>query len=111
MNNFGKLLIQTDPNQIFGPINLQYQYGFTSLSQAVNTLLSVAFFFAALATLFYLFLGALKYIVAGSDEAKLKSARSTMMHAIVGLIMMGLVMVFFQIIVSSIPGLDQYFSF
>src|SRR5690606_2578870 len=103
--------IHLNAGDIIGPINLQYQFGFTSLSQAVNTLLSAAFFFAAIAALFYLFLGAFKYILAGSDEAKLKNARSTMVHAIVGLILMGLVMVFFQVIVSAIPGLDQYFNF
>ena len=55
-------------------------------------------------------MGAFKYIIAGGDEAKLKGARDTMVHAVVGLILLGLVMVIFQVIASAIPGLDQYFS-
>lgn len=105
-----KLSIQTSSDPL-GPINIHIPFGFSTLSQAINTLLTAAIFFAALAALFYLFLGAFRYIIAGSDEAKIKSARATIVHAIVGLIMMGLVLVIFQVLVSTIPGLDQYFSF
>lgn len=94
-----------------GFINLQPEYGFTSLNQAVNTLVSVIFFFGGLAAFFYLLLGAFKYIIAGDDENKTKGARATMIHAIVGLILLGMVMVIFQVMASAIPGLDRYISF
>ena len=112
MHVIHKLSMQSDAASVIGgPVNLQYQFGFTSLSQAINTLVSVAFFAAALAAFFYLLIGAFKYIIAGSNEDKLRSARATMMHAVVGLILMGLVMVIFQIIVATIPGMDQFFNF
>ena len=105
-----KLINQTSLSSAIGSINLQPQYAFTSLNEAVNTLVSAIFFFGALAAFFYLLMGAFKYIIAGGDEAKLKGARDTMVHAVVGLILLGLVMVIFQVIASAIPGLDQYFS-
>lgn len=92
-----------------GDINLQPSFGFTSLNDAVSTLLPVVYFFGGLAAFFYLLLGALKYIVAGSDEAKIKGARSTMMNAIVGLMLLGLTMVIFQVLADIIPGLDSLY--
>ena len=105
-----KLINQTSLSSAIGSINLQPQYGFSSLSEAINTLVPVIYFIGGLAAFFYLLMGACKYIIAGSDEAKLKGARDTMVHAIVGLMLLGLVMVIFQVMADAIPGMDQFFS-
>jgi hypothetical protein len=97
-------------SEVLGPIDIAQPWGFTSLNQAINTLVPAVYFFAALAALFYLLIGAVKYILSGSDDTKLRGARMTMVNAIVGLILLGLVMVIFQVIASAIPGLEQLFS-
>ena len=93
------------------PITLMPAYGFTSLSQAINTLISVAFFLAALAAFFFMLLGGLRYITSGGSDEGTKAARATFRNAIVGLILMGLTIVLFRVLVTSIPGMNQYFSF
>src|SRR5690606_39288775 len=100
------LVTQSDlADVIGGPIIPNQPWGFTSLEQAINTLVPVVYFFGALAAFFYLLLGALKYIIAGSDDAKVKSARATMVHAIVGLMLLGLVSVIFNVLSEIIPGM------
>lgn len=98
---------QSSISSAVGTISIQPQFGFTSLNEAVNTLVTAVFFFGGLAAFFYLLLGAFKYIIAGGDETKIKGARDTMIHAIVGLILLGMVMVIFQVLASAIPGLEQ----
>ena len=104
-----QLKSQTNALDAIGPVTLPRPYGFTSLEEALSTLIPVIFFIGGLAAFFYLLLGALKYIVAGSDDAKVKSARATMVHAIVGLMLLGMSIVFFNILAEIIPGLDQLF--
>lgn len=83
--------------------------GFSSLGQAVSTIVSVVMFGGALLCFGYLMYGAIKYITAGDNAANASGARQTMLNAIIGLFLLGLVFVIFQILVNIIPGLGQFF--
>ena len=72
------------------PITIRPVIGFSTLSQAINTLMSVAMFGGALICLGYLILGAYKYLTAQDNAANTAAARQTMINAIIGLILLGL---------------------
>lgn len=94
-----------------GGVNFQLGgLGFTTLSQAINTILSVIFFGAALAAFVFIVLGAFQYVTAGDDASKTEKARKTITNAVVGLILVALVYVIFQIVIRIVPGLSQWFS-
>jgi hypothetical protein len=93
-----------------GTINISQTIGFTSLGQAINTLLPLAIFGAAIMALIYMTLAALKYIAAGDSQESTKGARRMFTNAVVGLFLMALVVVAFQLIIALIPGLDEYFT-
>lgn len=84
--------------------------GFSTLSQAINTLLTVAMFAGAVACLAYLVYGAFKYLTARDEAGKLEEARKTMINAAVGLLLLGLIVVIFQIVVALIPGMGSWFG-
>jgi hypothetical protein len=92
------------------PITITPSIGFTSLSQAINTMLDFLFFFGALACFFYIVLGAFKYVTAGDNSNAVSSARTTVTNAIIGLILLAVVFVAFQVIVRIIPGLSDFFQ-
>ena len=95
-----------------GTANLLFQgtFGFTSLSQAINTIISVIFFGAALAAFVFIVLGAFQYVTAGDDATKTEKSRKTITNAVVGLILVALVYVIFQIVIRIVPGLSQWFG-
>ena len=85
-------------------------FGFSTLSQAINTILSVIFFGSALAAFIFIVIGAFQYVTAGDDAAKTEKSRKTITNAVVGLILVALVYVIFQIVIRIVPGLSQWFS-
>lgn len=100
------------PTTVGGPLNLQgaSSFGFNSLPQAINTIISVIFFVAALAAFFFILWGAVQYITAGDDAGKTENARKRITNAVVGLILVALVYVIWLIIVRIVPGLSQFFA-
>lgn len=92
------------------PITIRPVIGFSTLSQAINTLMSVAMFGGALICLGYLILGAYKYLTAQDNAANTAAARQTMINAIIGLILLGLIYVIFMVVVNLIPGLNNWFA-
>lgn len=107
------LNVQTQTNvidAIGGQINLDQTIGFTSLGQFISTVFTFAVFGAAIAAFAFITLGAFKYITAGSSTENTQGARRTIVNAVVGLVLMGLVIVFYQLLIQVIPGLDQFFT-
>jgi vacuolar-type H+-ATPase subunit I/STV1 len=92
------------------PITITPVVGFSTLSQAMSTLISAAIVMGALLTFIYLVIGAFKYVSAGDDASNVKSAKTIITNAIVGLILLALVFVIFQIVIRVIPGLSSFFS-
>src|SRR5690606_23337097 len=82
-----------------GNVDIQTNFGFSNLSQAVNTIISVIFFGAALAAFVFIVIGAFQYVTAGDDAAKTEKSRKTITNAVVGLILVALVYVIFQIVI------------
>lgn len=103
------LITETIGAQTQPSITLKPVVGFSTLSQAINTLLTLAIFGGALACFIYLILGAFKYVTAQDDPSKTAAARQTIINAVVGLILLALIVVIFQIVVAIVPGLDQWF--
>lgn len=91
------------------PIQIQPVGGFSSLNDAANTLIPIVFWGGGLLCFVYLLYGAYKYIAAGDNAANVSAARQTMINAVVGLILLGLVYVIF-IIVAQIIGIDGMFG-
>ncbi len=84
--------------------NLSNEYGFgqiSSLGDAFGYLIGPGFAIAGTAVVFYLLIGAVRYIISGGDKAKVEGARAMMTHAIIGLIL--LIMLF--LVIEFLPGL------
>jgi hypothetical protein len=84
--------------------------GFVTLSQALNTIITAAIFFGAILAFGYIAMGAFKYVAAGDDANAVKSARTMIQNAVIGLILLGLIFVIIKIIVPIIPGLSNSFA-
>ncbi len=91
------------------PIVIQPVIGFTSAQEAVATLMSVVGYVGALLCFAYLIWGAYKYLTAGDNASNTAAARQTMINAVIGLILLGLVVVIFNFVASFIPGLKDTF--
>jgi hypothetical protein len=85
-------------------------FGFTSLDQAINTLLPVIFIVAALAAFFYMLYAGLRFITSGGSDEGTKAARMIFRNVIIGLLLLGLASVLFRFISALIPGMSAYFS-
>lgn len=83
--------------------------GFTSLNQAINTLVSLVFFLAALLAFFYLLYAGLRFITSGGSDEGTKAAKTIFKNVIIGLLLLALVGVFFRFAIALIPGLGQFF--
>lgn len=92
-------------------VTLQAQFGFNTLSQALNTIVAVVFFGGALAAFVFIVIGAFRYLTSGESDAGTKAARTMITNAVVGLILIALVYVIFQIVIRVIPGLSSIFGF
>jgi len=91
------------------PIQIQPVGGFTSLNDAVSTLIPIVFWGGGFLCFIYLLYGAYKYITAGDNAANVSAARQTLINAVIGLVLLGLVYVIF-IIVAQIIGIDSMFG-
>ena len=99
----GQVQATTPPSITIKPV-----IGFTSLQEAIARLLPIVFFVGGLLCFIYLLWGAYKYLTAGDNAANTAAARQTMINAVIGLILLALVVVIFNI-VASIVGLDVVF--
>ncbi len=61
---------------------------FRSFSELFNSLLQFVFVIAALLVFFYLILGAFRWITSGGDKGKTQAAQSTIVAAVVGIIIL-----------------------
>ena len=91
-------------------VTLVPQFGFANLSQAINTIVTVAIFGAALVAFGFIVFGAFRYVSAGENADGTKAARVIITNSVVGLILIALVYVIFQILIRVVPGLSQFFS-
>jgi hypothetical protein len=85
-------------------------YGFTSLDQAINTLVPALFVFAALAAFFYMMYAALRFLASGGSDEGVKAARTIFKNVIIGLFLLAMAFVFFRFLTVLIPGMGQFFS-
>lgn len=97
------------PQLPVAPINPP-PFGYTSLDQAINTLIPVVFLVGGLAAFFYLLYAGLRYITSGSSDEGTKAARTIFKNVIVGLLLLGMVGVLFRFITALVPGMGQFFS-
>lgn len=91
-------------------IGLNAGFGFSTIGQALNTVISIIFLVAGLAAFVYILLGAFNYLTAGDDTAKTEKARKMITNAVVGLILVALVYVIWLVVINLVPGLSQFFS-
>lgn len=64
----------------------------------ISNVLGIVLIIALLLLLLYLILGALEWMASGGESSKLQSARNRMMHAVIGIIILGSVMAVFMLI-------------
>ena len=65
----------------------------TSPQTVITSVISLVFVAAILLVLFFLILGAFNWITSGGDKEKIKSARGTIVHALIGLAILALAFV------------------
>ena len=93
-----------------GTIDLQASFGFSSLPQAINTIIALIFLVAGLVAFFFILLGAFNYLTAGDSSEKTGKARSMITNAVIGLILVALVYVIWLVAINLVPGLSDFFS-
>jgi len=81
--------------------------GFSSFGDLINQGINLVFIIAGIAVLIYLFFGAFTYLTAGDNEDQVKSARTRITNAIVGLIILAAAWAIWRFIISIIPGLES----
>jgi hypothetical protein len=91
-------------------IQIKAGVGFSTLGQALNTIIEALFLLGGLLAFGYILYGAIKYITAGDNSANVGAARTTMQNAVIGLIVLSLVFVIFKFAVNLIPGLGAFFA-
>lgn len=88
------------------------QFGFSSLDQAVATFLPIIYVATGLAAFFFILWGGILYIMSGGDEKKSDGARRTIVNAVIGLVMLGLAGIFWQLLITTfLPNLAPYYGF
>src|SRR5690606_6238793 len=85
-------------------------FGFQTIGQALNTIISVIFLAAGLAAFGFILLGAFNYLTAGDDSGKTDKARKMITNAVIGLILVALVYVIWLVVINLVPGMKTYFS-
>lgn len=73
------------------PIDLGQNYGFgniNSLAEGFGRLIGPAFTIATIAVVFYLLIGAFKYLTSGGDKNAVGEAQKMIIHAIIGFILL-----------------------
>ena len=94
-----------------GPVQVDTgSIGFSSIGQAISTLITFAIFLGAIIAFIFIVIGAFRYVSAGEDAGGTKAARTIITNAVVGLILLALVYVIFQIVIRVVPGLSQFFA-
>lgn len=87
-------------------LSQQYAFGhINSLGEAISYLIPFAFSIAAVAVVFYLLIGALRFILSGGDKGAIEGARNMITHAIIGFILLMLLFVIMQF-VPQILGIN-----
>jgi hypothetical protein len=75
-----------DPCSKLGTFNGLCNISSNNLGGMVSNIITILFIVAALIALFFLIWGGIKWILSGGDKAKVESARSTIIAALIGLI-------------------------
>jgi hypothetical protein len=91
-------------------ILINTSFGFKTLNQALNTIVSIIFLVAGLLAFLFILLGAFNYLTAGDDDGKVKKARTGITNAVIGLLLVALVYVLWQVAIHLIPGMGDLFG-
>ena len=100
----------SDANNGESTINLSGGLGFSSLPQAIQTVVTLVFIGAGLLVLGYLLYGAITYISVGDDSSRANQGRQRMISALIGLIVLALIFVTWLLIINLIPGVSDFFA-
>jgi hypothetical protein len=74
------------------------------LGKLISTGIQLFFFVAALATLLYMMLGAFDWITSSGDKEKLSKAQNKIQSAAIGLVLIVVVLVIFNVIMGTVLG-------
>ena len=85
-----------------------FKYGTqeNSLGQLISTVVNLVLTGAILASLFFLLIGAIKWITKGDDKAELESARNQITNAILGLVIAMAAWAIWLLLVKDFIGLN-----
>ncbi len=82
--------------------------GSISLTRYILMLFNVSLYIGLIAALMYIVYGGVKWVTAGGDPKALDSARGTIMHAIIGVLLLSLGLVISQAVGQFVsPALDE----
>lgn len=89
--------IKVDPNAIGIPrVNLD--------DNALANAVGAAFLFLGALAVFFLLVGAVRYVTANGEQSKISQAKNTILYAIVGIIISGLGFTIVQFVVGKLTG-------
>ncbi len=75
-----------DPCSNLGTFNGLCNISSNNLGRMVSNIITILFIVAALIALFFLIWGGIKWILSGGDKSKVEAARSTIIAALIGLV-------------------------
>jgi hypothetical protein len=100
----------SDANDGDSQIDLSGGLGFSTVPQAVETVITILFVGSALLVFGYLLYGGITYITAGDDSSRTNRGRQLMINALIGLVLLALVYVVWLLIINLIPGVSSFFG-
>jgi hypothetical protein len=101
------LLIKPVYAQQVAPADLAPDYiysNFNSFGQLFTSIINIGFALLGVIILFFIILGGYRYLTSGGDKAQIASARGTIYHAIIGLVILFAMFVVFTLISTAILG-------
>lgn len=92
---------------IFSPIKAPYDIGKVSLSDFISNLIDLFYTISSIVLLFMLLLAGFEWLTSGGDKEKLAKARSRIINAIIGIIIIALAFIITNQIILPILGLKS----
>ncbi len=105
------ILLVLFPSSVRAAVDLKEVYAFgwlNSLGQGVNLLIMPVFSVAAILLIFYLTLGAIRWMISRGDKNDLENAKNMITHSIIGFILLFVVFLLIQAVIE-IFGLPKIF--
>lgn len=101
---FSQALALVDEGTVKKPSNVTIPID-TKLGTIIGNLIGIVMIFAAILVLVFLIIGAFSWITSGGDKEKVAGARETILHALIGLVILSVAFIIARV-AGDIVGID-----